>query len=196
MRFLKKKIACANALHQASRGRETQLANLSLSDDSQTNNKPKKSKRPQQKHLKSTEAKETKNIVKNYGKAICKFSTSSLALPYLKGLIQNEGVESSGFVNFVNSVKDQIEGLHHFRSILLPNEKDDKETAAYRRIFRSAGSIFIKLFSVNWIFYSKIIHKKAHIEFRFKMLRRIQHPESFTYLKAWKQDDCGSKGNN
>lgn len=180
MRFLKKKIAYANALHSKTRETNVQLVNLA----SANNGKPKKTKRLQDGCLTAYESKQTKNIVKNYGKAICKFSTSPMALPYLQDLIQAEGVQLTGFVNFVNLIKDQIDGLHHFRSVLLPNRRDDAETAAYRRIFKSAGLIFIKLFSVNWIFNSKIVHKIAHLGFRFKMLRRIQNPELFTYLKT------------
>ena len=186
MRFLKRKIAYANAFHSQSRRTDIHLSNLNSVNHLQSTNRPKRTKRLPDSCFTVDESRQTKNIVKNYGQAICKFSTSSLALPYLQRLIQEEEVELMGFVNFVNRIRDQIDGLHHFRAILLPNKKDDKETAAYRRLFKNAGLIFIKFFSPNWIFHSKIIHKKAHLGFRFKMFRRIQHPELFTYLKAHK----------
>jgi len=97
--------------------------------------------------------------------------------------LQKENVALSSFVAYVNHIKDKIDGLHKFRSILMPQEDDDQETLSYKTLFRHIGEVFIKFFSVNWIFSGKVLHKEAHLKFRFKMLRRIQSPELFTYLK-------------
>lgn len=124
----------------------------------------------------------TKNIVKNYGRAICKFTASSIAIPYLEEFLSRENVQHKKFINFVDKAKKSTNGLQHFRSVLLENVNDTSETAACKIIFRQISEVFIKYFSVNWIFHSKMLHKEAHLKFRFKMLRRIQNPELFTYL--------------
>jgi len=130
----------------------------------------------------------TKNIAKNYGKAICTFATSHVAVYYLEEIVKKEtAVTIPEFLDYVESTKNQIEGLHHFRSVLLVNESDDEKTTAFKNIFKFICEFFIKYFSVNWIFHSKIKHKEAHLKFRFRMLRRIQSPEQFTYLKDTKK---------
>ncbi len=125
----------------------------------------------------------TKNIVKNYGKAICTFATQPLANPYLYEIVGKYGLSVADFVGYINSIKESIDGLYKFRSILMINKEDDKDLVAKKKIFVEISEVFIKYFSVNWIFHSKVFHKTAHLKFRFKMLRRIQNPELFTYLK-------------
>jgi len=62
-------------------------------------------------------------------------------------------------------------------------QEDSKEVAAVKRGFAEVGEVFIKNFSVNWAFHSRVFHKEAHLKFRYKMLRRVRNPELFTYLK-------------
>jgi len=189
MRFLKNRIAQANAFKAQACPAFPQEQTPSPVFS------PKKKKRPSQtiKGKKNSDlcvtpetSRATKNVVKNYGRAICNFSTSTLSLPYLTPFLQKEEVTREGFIVFVSTSKGAIDGLHNFRNILLPREDDEEETAAYKQIFKDMSEVFIKYFSVNWIFHSKIFHKEAHLKFRFKMLRRIKSPELFTYLNNQK----------
>ena len=125
-----------------------------------------------------------KNIVKNFGRAICTFAASKLANPYLVNLAATEGIEIEDFIQYAKGMKEKIVGLNHFRSLLLHEINENPKTAAYKRIFRGISEVFIKYFSVNWIFDSKVQYKQAHLRFRFKILRRIQNPEKFTYLQT------------
>ena len=125
-----------------------------------------------------------KNMVKNFGRAICTFASSRLAIPYLTKLAALEGAEIEGFIQYTKSMKDKIVGLNHFRSLLLHEKNEDYKTVAYKRLFQGISEVFIKYFSVNWIFDSKVKYKQAHLRFRFKILRRIQNPERFTYLQT------------
>jgi len=191
MRFLKNKIAKANAAY---------LRNLQRLGSPQGSPLPNEKGSPEKKPVVSKVSLKrkrnripgtlytplsslaTKNIVKNYGRAICNFAASPLAVPYLLDLTAKENVRLEDFVKYVLSVKSSINGLSHFRSSLLDKKSDTREVTLYKKIFRGISEIFVKYFSVNWIFHSKVLHKMAHIKFRFKMLRRIQHPELFTYL--------------
>jgi len=123
-----------------------------------------------------------KNVAKNYGRAICSFASSDLAKPYLTNLAMKEGVGLDDFVNYVKNMKEKIDGLFRFRSLLL-KESGNSDHKAYKKMFQMISEIFIKYFSVNWIFHSKIQYRQTHLNFRFKMLRRIQNPELFTYLQ-------------
>jgi hypothetical protein len=191
MRFLKKKIAKANdvrieaikAAHKLQKSASSDHTSSSPISSQSSPNSNKKRTRVQGYFFTSEASRATKNIVKNYGKAICKFIASPLATPYLDAFLETENVSFRGFISFVNNSKTNIDGLYNFRSVILIDEKDDQETAAYKRIFTELSEVFIKYFSVNWIFHSKVFHKEAHLKFRFKMLRRIRNPELFTYLK-------------
>jgi hypothetical protein len=126
----------------------------------------------------------TKNIVKNYGKAICSFASSPISTPYLEPLAKKHGVEMIDFINFVSNAKESIESMSSFRNHLLITEEDDELRCKLKQIFRSICEVFIKFFSVNWIFSGRLTYKEIHLKFRFKLLRRVRNPESFTYLSA------------
>lgn len=124
-----------------------------------------------------------KNIAINYGKAIANFAVSALAVPYLCEKLAQEGLTMTEFISFVKKRKDGIGGISSFKPLLLIEEGDGNKSAGCKRVFQSIAEVFIKYFSVNWIIHGKVSHKMTYLKFRSKMLRRVQHPESFTYIK-------------
>ena len=187
MRMLKRKIALAKAIRDK----------LEEKKKAQNNNKESRTKSPisspRKQHLHgetssaqtsaSEPSRAIKNIVKNYGRAICTFASSELARPYLINLTEKEGVEMVDFIQYTQTMKSKIDGLFSFRSLLLKESQEDLTTVAFKKLFQAISEIFIKYYSVNWIFHSKVHYKQAHLNFRFKILRRIQNPEMFTYLQ-------------
>jgi len=131
----------------------------------------------------SEKVRATKNVVKNYGKAICSFATSEIARPYLLPICHKENIQVEDFIQYVMNHKEAIDSIKTLRAILLVEEEDSEEVKAYKRTFAAIGEAFIKYFSVNWIFSGRVTHKDAHLKFRYKMLRRIRDPESFTYIQ-------------
>ena len=125
----------------------------------------------------------TKNIIINYGKAISSFALSRLAVPYLKTHLENEGVSMKGFIDFVGEAKEEIGGIQSFRNLLLIKPEDSTLMIKYKKIFKLISEVFIKYFSVNWIMNGKVIHKLVYLKYRSKVLRRIQNPENFTYIR-------------
>jgi len=126
----------------------------------------------------------TKNIVKNYGRAIAKFACSEMALPYMLPILKEKGVEYSDALSFFSKAKTKIQGIDTFRALVLVLPTDTAKEAALKEAFQAIGEVFIKYFSVNWIFHSKILHRTTYLRYRFKMLRRLQNPIMFTYLKG------------
>ncbi len=125
----------------------------------------------------------SKNIVKNFGKAMCSFASSDLAMPYLQKLNTNKDIRLEDFQSHIHKKRDLIDSIDSLRSLLLIMKNDDSEIAAFKKVFQEISIIFIKYFSVNWIFQGKMSHKQAHLRARFKMLRRIMNPQHFTYFK-------------
>jgi hypothetical protein len=145
---------------------------------------PKKRRRIPGYSFTPDKVKKTKNIVRNYGNAIAAFAISPLALPYLETHVSKEGVTLQEFQSFVSKRKEYITNINNFRALLQEYEDDSEREKAYKRIFREVGKVFVKYFSVNWIFDGKMKYKHDHLKYRGKMLRRIKNPELFTYLKG------------
>ena len=125
----------------------------------------------------------SKNIVKNYGRAMSSFAYSEISLPYLEPLAQEQGVTVAGFHEWIQSNKENIDGIERLRWLIIVTQKDSETIAAFKRIFQQLCIIFLKFFCVNWIYGGKLTHKQVHLNYRFKMLRRVRNPEMFTYLK-------------
>jgi len=134
---------------------------------------------------------QTKNIVTNFGKAIVTFAVSDIAMPYLRNIIKKvdpEGTEALGiqdFIKFIGNTKANISSIDGFRVLILEEKSDEKKTVLCKRVFRMIAEVFIKYFSVNWITHGRVTYKMIHLKFRYKMLRRIQNPSQFTYLKGY-----------
>ena len=68
------------------------------------------------------------------------------------------------------------EGL---KAALVKHPKDTQKGVDLKKAFREIALIFIKYFSVNWIFESKIKEKLIYLKLRFKMIKMINYPELF-----------------
>lgn len=123
------------------------------------------------------------NIVKNYGKAMAAFAVSEAAIPYLQPFITSNRILYEEFADFVYSQKESIDCIGSLRNVLLIDETDSQETAVYKKIFKEICMVFLKYFSVNWIYNGKMTRKRDHLNCRFHLMRRVANPSQFTYLK-------------
>ncbi len=125
-----------------------------------------------------------KNIVKNYARAMINFALSEMSRPYLNKIIEEHNINLKEFKEFLLIQKEIINSIKTLRDALLIPEGDEMtKQSSLKRAFRAISEIFIKFFSVNWIFNSKINDKLLHLKYRYKILRRIRNPEHFTYLE-------------
>jgi hypothetical protein len=128
-------------------------------------------------------ANSSKNIVKNYGRTMVTFAISSMALPYISNKLKEENLQFKDFKDYLFLRKETMDGISSLRALLLVTDDDDETVASIKRVFRHSSEVFIKFFSVNWIFNSKLGDKPSYVKSRFKLLRRINDPEHFTYFK-------------
>jgi hypothetical protein len=137
----------------------------------------------------SYDVKSTKNIVKNYGRAITSFALSSLGFPYLEEILRRDfpGIDLAKFTSYISERRDTLDCMERLKKFLLVSENDSEEEVSFKEIYKKLGEIFIKYFSVNWIFNGKLTYTQAHLDFRFKMLRRLKNPELFTYLRSFQK---------
>ena len=130
---------------------------------------------------------DSKNIVKNYGKALCAFASSRIAVPYILEIMAKNSYDCIDIPQFMETMKlkkETTNSMESLRKLLIAEEGEKKVEQTQKKLFKELSVVFIKYFSVNWIYNGKLLHKRAHLKFRFKMLRRIQNPEFFTYLKT------------
>jgi len=125
----------------------------------------------------------TKNIVKNYGRAMVIFAISAISKPYINGKLKELKLEMRDFRKYLNLRKHNIDGISSLRAMLLITNEDTQKIKSIKKIFQYSCEVFIKYFSINWIYYSRLGDKREYLMARFKMLRRVRHPEAFTYFK-------------
>jgi len=126
------------------------------------------------------------NIIKNYGRAMANFALSPLARPYLKAILPKCGSSPTTFQAFMKKKKRSANCIKKLREMLPSEANRGAPNYAEKLVFQELCVIFMKIFSVNWLFNSKIDNKLAHLSYRFKILRRIKDPDHFTYLKDFK----------
>lgn len=134
----------------------------------------------------SEKTKATKHIVKNYGKAMVSFAISDLSRSYLDPMLQEESITVDEFNEYVGKKKDSIEGIESLRNMLVVTPEDSPKEASLKKVFQKIATVFIKYFSVNWIYSGKLKYRQVHLKYRFKMLRRVKNPNLFTYLMSGK----------
>ena len=209
MRFLKNKIArameCAKAVQQKQVKLEPTLEYVKIEQAVLVKHEetssvktqpftPKRTPKSPETSVKSAstpvkrkrESNANKNIVKNYARAMVNFALSNVATATIEDLIKQEnnpGINLRTFRKFMDEQKEEVTSIRRLRELLLPCDQDEEVFAGFKRIFKEIGMIFIRDFSLNWIYNSKVGDKLTHVKYRFKMMRRVQNPEYFTYIE-------------
>ena len=125
--------------------------------------------------------------MKNYSRALANFALSIAAEHYVSLSTEEHNVTIAYFNRFIRKDKHKMNCIQSLRNKLLIFLDDSDGIARCKRVFQSVCVAFVKYFSVNWIYNSKVGDKLIHLKYRFKILRRIQNPEHFTYLKEFKK---------
>jgi len=119
--------------------------------------------------------KSQRSLNSKFIRAIYHFSLSEDASPYLKPFLAKESIEFDVFMQFVVQKTTQrnftlsgfISGLR-----LLPD--DAGKVVACKRIMESIGLVFMKYFSIDWIFKGKGCFKMGYLRLRSKLMRKMR----------------------
>jgi len=192
MRFLKNKIARASSLNPPTLPQETptqKSAQVIQFPPKETSlQKKPQSLRPKQdfpshspwmlkKHISGD------NIIKNYGRAMTNFALSGIAQPYLQTIMSELNISLESFSNFITKRKKSANCIKKLRAMLPMGTDEDEEDLEVKVAFQKICIVFLKFFVANWLYSSKIAEKVVHLQYRFKILRRVRNPQYFTYLK-------------
>ena len=191
MRFLKNKIAKAQISSPDSNNIQVKIeesAQEAVSDESEQEWVPNHSKRGANSHngQKSPPKRRSvscDNIIKNYGRALTMFAISKMAEPYLSRLTNRYDFKLKAFRRFVKLRKKAANCIRKIREMLPMSCYQNDANYVYKQVFQEVSIIFLKFFCINWLYNSKINEKVEHLNYRFKIQRRIKDPEHFTYLR-------------
>ena len=187
MRFLKKKIALSNSQHGSngpytfSRGSQYS-SSIKESRDFHGDNLSDQQIRSfsPTKETRSKSNLSTKNVAKNYGRAICNFILSDLSQPYLTFLPEIQQFDLGQFQRYIHEKRSTLTGMKDIKALVQPDIDDDMILISYKKVFQKLAIIFLKYFSVNWIFSGKLVYKLEYLKYRSKLLRKIKNPNNFT----------------
>jgi len=135
------------------------------------------------------------NVMKNYARAMVNFSLSALADPYLERMKEKYVLNSGEFKKTLRGYKAKVNCIKHLRQVLLVVDDDSEEMKTFKRVFQELCIVFVKYFSVNWIYHGKMFERNKYLQYRGKMLRRVQNPEYFTYLESFVEKNKSPKDN-
>ena len=111
---------------------------------------------------------ETKNIPKNFGKAIITFVEQH---PVVVGrALQSRDISYEKFLSSLKEKKKWINSIADLRNLWL----DDN--FVYAKEMRVLSQYFLKRGALNYIFKSRISNHKGHIKYRKRMIQVLEHP--------------------
>ncbi|CAD8080135.1 unnamed protein product [Paramecium primaurelia] len=122
--------------------------------------------------------KDSKNIPKNYCKAIINFAQKNQQL-CLK--ILDDELQVAKFIEFLSNQKKKLLNIKVFSALL--QQSEDPSLEKFNRTFRIISQIFIKKQAINYIYNSKIVQQNWHIRYRQQIHKGIRNPRNFSHIK-------------
>ncbi|CAD8080692.1 unnamed protein product [Paramecium primaurelia] len=130
------------------------------------------------KGVSSQEQKDTKNIPKNYCKAIITFASKHKALCHQ---ILGDQLKVVKFLERITVYKKKLMNIRIFSALLSQSEDPDEEE--FNQTFRILSRIFVKKYAINYIFNSKIVQHNWHLRYRQQIYKGIKNPKNFSHIK-------------
>lgn len=121
---------------------------------------------------------ETKNIPKNYGKAIISFIERNEAV--VRRVVAAAGDNNyAGFMATIRLKKRKVNSIADLRSLWLDEENP------FAQATRILSSIFLKKHSLPYIFNSRVTNFQGHIKYRYRLIEALREPDQFTSIKMF-----------
>ncbi|CAK87425.1 unnamed protein product (macronuclear) [Paramecium tetraurelia] len=124
------------------------------------------------------EQKDTKNIPKNYCKAIITFASKNPALCHQ---ILGDQLKVVKFLERITVYKRKLMNIRTFSGLL--SQSEDPHEEEFNQTFRILSRIFVKKYAINYIFNSKIVQHNWHLRYRQQIYKGIKNPKNFSHIK-------------
>ncbi|CAK93184.1 unnamed protein product (macronuclear) [Paramecium tetraurelia] len=127
--------------------------------------------------IKKGKVNDTKNITKNFSKAIISY------------IIQNKDIglkimnceQFEEFVSVLKDKKNQMTNIKQLRELWV--DTNQEKSQQFNKAFRIFSEYFLKQQSVSYIYNSRIANTGWHLKYRYNLLRALKEPENFKYIK-------------
>merc|ERR1712023_169172 len=75
------------------------------------------------------------------------------------------------FQAYVKKERKSVESIPALKKLLTTDVMTSEREAQYKKLFIEMGIIFIKFYSVKWIYSSRLSYKHVYLKFRFMFER-------------------------
>ena len=118
---------------------------------------------------------ETKNIPKNYGKAIISFMEKYKDV--VERVCDDLNVPFEDFFGDMLEYKKTINTISDLRKLWTEYK--------YSKCMRILSSLFLRRYSLSYIFNSRICNFRSHIKYRHRLTEAVCSPHSFRHIKEY-----------
>ncbi len=118
---------------------------------------------------------QTKNIPKNFGKGIISFIEKNPSK--VKILADKYKFNSNDFTKKLKELKRSINTIADLRNLWVDEQ--------YAQSLRILSNLFLRKYSLHYIFNSRICNFGSHIKYRQSLWKAIEDPKSFNHIKYY-----------
>ena len=118
---------------------------------------------------------ETKNIPKNYGKAIISFIEKYKDI--VMKICSDLDVPFEDFYSDMMEYKKTINTISDLRKLWTEYK--------YAQCMRIVSCLFLRKYSLSYIFNSRICNFKSHIKYRQRLIEAVSDPHGFRHIKEY-----------
>lgn len=120
---------------------------------------------------------ESKNIPKNYGKAIITFIRKNEE--FTRRVLGHLGLDYAGFMRNLRSLRANLNTISQLRAMWMEEENE------FARAYRVLSLEYLRKHSLPYIFNSRVENFYKHIKYRYKIIESVSDPTAFTCMKEF-----------
>lgn len=118
---------------------------------------------------------DTKNIPKNFGKAIISFIQRNQGIT--ARCLNKYGVDLGSFLQELKQKKKCLHSIRELRSLWIENDFQ------YAKVFRELSYYFLRRGTHKYIFGSRIADFGSHLKYRYRIMKALENPTAFNSIK-------------
>jgi hypothetical protein len=122
-----------------------------------------------------TGSNETKNIAKNYGKAIIAFMQRNKRL--FRAICRNTATPYQRIAEELPELKAALTTVMGFRRVWTSYK--------YAECMRMVSQVFLRKSALPYIFNSKVANVQTHLKYRARFLKALRNPAAFDHIKDY-----------
>lgn len=113
---------------------------------------------------------ETKNISKNFGKAILSFAKSNTN--FVKKLFIKYGVDKQTLITYIKKARKNLNSLQDLREMWGADDEKDN----MKKCLRILSHYFMRKYCLRYIYNSRIRSVSAHTKYRHRLMEGMSKP--------------------